>query len=193
MQKRSKEVEKLRRLARHRPEWAFRHNAPRFCSICKEDITSALDIHMSNSHVELGQLWRCPVEWCAVWKGSVSDCLGHLHEKHLGSEYVAIKNIAKFFPRWMVTRDVRMFRASRWMRNCFKWPDVAWCTSTGSTRTPSLIRHSEGECFLDYCRLWAGLWPSPSSHIYAFLFLRRELPWARYQRNVSRVACLHGC
>ena len=30
MQKRSKEVEKLRRFARRRPEWAFRHNAPGF-------------------------------------------------------------------------------------------------------------------------------------------------------------------
>ena len=74
MQKRTKEVEKLPRLAR-RPEWAFRHNAPGFCSICHEDIASALDIHMTNSHLELGQLWRCPVEWCTVWKGSVSDCL----------------------------------------------------------------------------------------------------------------------
>ena len=43
---------------------------------------------------------------CCLWKGSVSDCLGHLHEKHMGSEYVAIKNIAKFFPPWTVTRDV---------------------------------------------------------------------------------------
>ena len=48
----------------------------------------------------------CPVEWCAVWKGSVSDCLGHLHEKHGGSQYVAIKNMAKFFPPWTVTREV---------------------------------------------------------------------------------------
>ena len=54
-QKRSKEVEKLRRLARRRPEWAFRHSDPGFCSICQEDIASALDIHMTNSHLELGQ------------------------------------------------------------------------------------------------------------------------------------------
>ena len=46
------------------------------------------------------------VEWCAVWKGTVSDCLGHLQEKHSGSQYVALKNIAKFFPPWMVPRDL---------------------------------------------------------------------------------------
>ena len=73
MQRRAKEVEHLRRFARHRPEWAFRHNVPGFCPICEVKIESALDIHMVNSHLELGQLWRCPVEWCAVWKGSAWD------------------------------------------------------------------------------------------------------------------------
>ena len=72
MQKRSKEVERLRFVHR-RPEWEFRHNAPGFFSICQVEIALALDVHMMNSHLELGQLWRCPVEWCAVWKGSVSE------------------------------------------------------------------------------------------------------------------------
>ena len=106
MQRHAKEVERLHRFARRRPEWAFRHNAPGFCPICQDEIASALDVHMMISHLELGQLWRCLVEWCAVWKGSVSDCLGHLHDKHGGSEYFALKNMAKFPPTWMVTRDV---------------------------------------------------------------------------------------
>ena len=56
MQRRAKEVECLRRFARHRPERAFRHNAPRFCPICHVKIESALDVHMTISHLELGQL-----------------------------------------------------------------------------------------------------------------------------------------
>ena len=48
------------------------------------------------------------MEWCTVWKGSVSDCLGHLHEKHGGSQYVAMNNLGKFFPPWTVPRDVRL-------------------------------------------------------------------------------------
>ena len=98
MQKRAKEVEHLRRFARHRPEWAFRHNAPGF--------ESALYVHMLGSHLELGQLWRCLVEWCAVWKGFVRDCLGHFNEKHGGSAFFALKNVHKFFPPWMFIRDV---------------------------------------------------------------------------------------
>ena len=52
--------------------------------MCQERIPSALDVHMMNVHLELGQLWQGPVEWCAVWKGTVSECLGHLQEKHGG-------------------------------------------------------------------------------------------------------------
>ena len=75
MRRRSKEVERLRRFARRRPEWAVRHNKPGFCSVCQEQIVSALDVHMINVHLELGQLWRCPAEWCAIWKGSVPPSL----------------------------------------------------------------------------------------------------------------------
>ena len=80
MQRRAKKVERLRRGARHRSDRAFRHSAPGFCPICEMKIESALDV--INSHLELGQLWCCPVEWCAVWKCSVRDCLGHLNDKH---------------------------------------------------------------------------------------------------------------
>ena len=52
-------------------------------------------------HLELVQLWRCPVEWCAVWKGSVCAWL-----EHGGSTSIAMKNVAKFFPPWTVTRSV---------------------------------------------------------------------------------------
>ena len=82
MRGRAKEVEHLRRFTRRRPEWAFRHNAPGFCPVCRVDIESALVVHMTGSHLVLGQLWCCPVEWCAVLKGSVDDCLGHFNEKH---------------------------------------------------------------------------------------------------------------
>ena len=105
MQRRAKKVERLRRFA-HQPERAFRHSTPGFCPICQVKIESVLDVHMTISHLELGQLWRCPVEWCAVWKGSVSDCLGHFNEKHGGSAFFALKNVARFFPPWTVTRDV---------------------------------------------------------------------------------------
>ena len=106
MQRHSKEVERLLRFSRRRPEWEFQHNKPGFCSLCQEQIATALGIHMMNVHLELGQLWWCLVEWCTIWKGSVSDCLGHLQDKHGGSQYVGVKNLGKFFPPWTVSRDL---------------------------------------------------------------------------------------
>ena len=82
MSGRAPEVERLRRGARNRSDQAFRLNAPGFCPVCDVWIDSALDVHMLQFHLELAQLWRCPVEWCAVWKGSVRACLEHLTEKH---------------------------------------------------------------------------------------------------------------
>ena len=82
---------------------AFRQSHPGFCYICHERIPSALDVHIMNVHLEVGQLWRCPVEWCAVWKGTVSECLGHLQDKHGGSQYISFQ---KFFPPWTVPRDL---------------------------------------------------------------------------------------
>ena len=53
---------------------------------------------MIASHLELGQLWRCPVTWCAVWKGSGHACLEHLEEKHGGSALKITTNVAQFSP-----------------------------------------------------------------------------------------------
>ena len=99
-------MEHLRRGARHRPDRAFRHNAPGFCPVCEDWIESALDVHIANVHQEMAQLWRCPVEWCAVWKGSVRACQEHLSEKHGGSSLFDLKNVAKFFPPWTVSCHV---------------------------------------------------------------------------------------
>ena len=66
------------------PLW--RSGFPGFCGVCNIGIYSALDAHMIATHLELGQLWRCPVTWCAVWKGSGRACLEHLAENHGGSE-----------------------------------------------------------------------------------------------------------
>ena len=85
------------------PDRAFRHNAPCFCPVCEDWIESALDVHMTNVHLEMAQLWRCPVERCAVWKGLVRACQEHLSEKHRGSSLFDLNNVAKFFPPWTVS------------------------------------------------------------------------------------------
>ena len=137
-------MERLRRGARHRPDRAFHHSAPGFCPVCEVRIDSALDVHMLNFHLELAQLWCCLVEWCAVWKGSVRACLDHLTNKHGGSTFFALKNVAKFFPPWTVTRNVQMCRALRWTHASSMRPDVDWYIGTEYTRIRFLIGCSGG-------------------------------------------------
>ena len=130
---------RLRRFARRRPEWAFRHNAPGFCPSVKW--TS------SRPWTELGQLWRCPVEWCAVWKGSVDDCLGHFNEKHVGSAFFALKNVSQFFPPWTVTRDV-------WQAALH--PDVSGIAVDAS------LFHEAGCQLVHKYRVYKGPFPHPA-------------------------------
>ena len=55
-------------------------------------------------HLGLGQLWRCPFEWCAVWKGSVRECRDHFNDKHSGSATLDFEKVSKSFQAWTVTR-----------------------------------------------------------------------------------------
>ena len=64
-----------------------------------------VDIIIMDHHLERGQLWRCPVEWCTVWKGSVQDCMDHLRSKHKGTHFLGLKTLGKFFPPWTVSRE----------------------------------------------------------------------------------------
>ena len=81
LQCRAPDVERLRRDAPKRADKAFHYGGPGFCGVCDTRIYSALDAHMIAYHLELAQLWRCPVTWCAVWNRSGRACLEHLAEK----------------------------------------------------------------------------------------------------------------
>ena len=106
MKERGTEMERLRRQAYRRPEWVYRHAQPGCCPVCKTMTESSLESHMMCCHLDLGQLWRCPVEWCAVWKGSVRECLEHFNDKHSGSATLDFENVSRSFPPWTVPRDL---------------------------------------------------------------------------------------
>ena len=129
MRERCVELEDLRRKAYRGDQSAYRYTGRGYCPICEIKTDFALDSHMMCDHLDLGQLWRCPVEWCAVWKGSARECCDHFNEKHSGSETIDFDKVSKAFPAWTVTRefwkqahkpeisgiavDVSLFRESR--------------------------------------------------------------------------------
>ena len=61
--------------------------------------------HIALFHMELAQLWRCPVTWCTVWKGTAQDCVDHLRKTHEISQSVNAANLARYFPPWTVVRS----------------------------------------------------------------------------------------
>ena len=87
------------------PQPAYRYSGPGYCPVCKIKSDVALDTHMMCHHLDLGQLWRCPVEWCAVWKGSVRECREHFNDIHSSSETINYDRVSKSFPAWTVPRD----------------------------------------------------------------------------------------
>ena len=102
---------------------------------------------MIASHLELGQLWRCPVTWCAVWKGSGRACLEHLAERHGGSALRITTNVAQFFSPWTVTRDV-------W-HDAFR-PDVS------GVSVDALLCHEAGSRLVHRYRVYKDPFPHPA-------------------------------
>ena len=98
-------MEYLRWACRRQYVNEFGGGRPGTCPHCGVYAISDLDEHIINHHLELGQLWRCPVEWCTVWEGSVHDCLYHLRSKHSGTRIRGLKPLGKFFPLWTVPRE----------------------------------------------------------------------------------------
>ena len=57
-------------------------------------------------HLDLDQLWRCPVSWCTVWKGTPQDCMNHVRGAHDVLSDIKSASLEKFFPPWTVRRQI---------------------------------------------------------------------------------------
>ena len=73
------------------------------CSYCGRHIVNSMTRHMTTYHLDLGQLWRCPVAWCSHWKGMPQDCIYHIH-RHQTRLSIKASNLGKWFPPWTMTR-----------------------------------------------------------------------------------------
>ena len=72
---------------------------------CGKFIQMNLGNHITLFHMESAQLWRCPVTWCTVWKGTAQDCVDHLRKTHAIPQTVKAANLARYFPPWTVARS----------------------------------------------------------------------------------------
>ena len=56
----------------------FSNARPGKCSYCNKWIKCDMYRHVATYHLDLSQLWRCPVSWCTVLKGTPQDCMDHV-------------------------------------------------------------------------------------------------------------------
>ena len=62
--------------------------------------------HVARLHLDLEQLWRCPIAWCTTWKGSPQDCLEHVRSGHDAPWVSKTASIEKYTPPWTARREL---------------------------------------------------------------------------------------
>ena len=76
------------------------------CRLCGKVIRVNMYRHVARLHLDLVQLWRCPIAWCTMWKGSPQDCLEHLRNGHDVPWISKTASIEKYAPPWTVRREL---------------------------------------------------------------------------------------
>ena len=80
----------------------YSHTRPMPCKFCGK----VMYRHVARLHLDLVQLWRCPIAWCTTWKGSPQDCLEHLRNGHDAPWISKTASIEKYAPPWTVHREL---------------------------------------------------------------------------------------
>ena len=83
----------------------YRGSQTGLCSFCGKVIKLDMARHVANYHLELAQLWCCPVSWCTQWKGMPQDCADHIGLAHAMPATVKAADLGKWFPPWTVSRE----------------------------------------------------------------------------------------
>ena len=84
----------------------FTKSRPMPCKYCGKVIRCNMFRHVSRFLLDLAQLWRCPVSWCTVWKGTPQDCMDHLRNAHDVPWISKTASIERFVPPWTVRREL---------------------------------------------------------------------------------------
>ena len=101
---RQQELEGMRAAAKQ----LFRQSRPSSCEYCGIWIKCDMYRHVARFHLDLAQLWRCPVSRCTVWKGTPQDCMDHVRGGggHDVPWEVKSASLEHFLLPWTVRRQV---------------------------------------------------------------------------------------
>ena len=96
------DLERLRKSAKK----DYQQTRPMPCRFCGKVIRVDMYRHVARLHLDLVQLWRCPIAWCTTWKGSPQDCLEHVRSGHDAPWVSKTASIEKYAPPWTVRRQL---------------------------------------------------------------------------------------
>ena len=102
MKWRQQDLELMRKAAKR----TFTQARPMPCKYCGKVIRCDMYRHVSMFHLDLAQLWRCPVSWCTMWRGSPQDCMDHLRNAHDAPKMLKSSSIERYVPPWTVSREM---------------------------------------------------------------------------------------
>ena len=97
---RQREIERMRSVAKTE----LKHNSIKPCTSCGASIKMNMYRHVARCHLQLAQLWRCPVPWCTIWKGTPQDLMTHMIGHQVSGE-IKRASLQKLFPPWTVTPE----------------------------------------------------------------------------------------
>ena len=84
----------------------YSQTRPMPCRFCGKVIRVDMYRHVARLHLDLVQLWRCPIAWCTTWKGSPQDCLEHVRSGHDAPWITKTARFEKYTPPWTVRREL---------------------------------------------------------------------------------------
>ena len=143
---RQRELEEMPKAAKVK----YRQKHPSPCTFCGTLIRCDMHRHVARCHLELAQLWRCPVSWCTVWKGTPQDLMDHIRGAHNVPGEIRKVSLETLFPPWTVTRQV--YTDSLTSRHSGISNDVLLFSDIGLSLVHHYRVHKRGLPHVAFCR-----------------------------------------
>ena len=145
---RQPELEEMKQAARLQS----RKKQPAQCDFCRTMIRCDMYRHVARCHLDLAQLWRCPVSWCTVWKGAPQELMDHVRYAHRVPEEVQSIKLETLIPPWTVMR--KMYTESLTSRHCRISNDILLFSDIGLSLAHHYRVHKKGVPHVAFCKYY---------------------------------------
>ena len=130
MKRHQQDLEQLRKSAKK----DYQQTRPMPCRFCGKVIRVDMYRHVARLHLDLVQLWRCPIAWCTTWKGSPQDCLEHVRSGHDAPWVSKTASIERYAPPPPRGRSVASYGQIRYGSSIRAYQRICSCSVRSACR-----------------------------------------------------------